>query len=357
MPNRPDLLPEGGLWLRAPDGDLLAPTAIALGRLAVARTEVARRCWTCRAIRASGLASGWPRSRAMASRRRWPARTPCSSRWRCRRMATFVPFVPDAGAESQRPDMIAPLPDPERSPGEPISRPGVARHAGAPWSGCRSSRRAAHRRFLSLHRSPGRAVGWSSSRRYPSSPAWRRWSSCRFFPLPPRRCCDGCPVFRLSTWRPSPLIRCRPTTSSWRSAVGRRRRSRVRRPVVRRPAGALPGELGGADRRRDDRHRQRCGNRGVARAERFRCDRPDAAGARPRRAAGGRAADPCGGPRRRLDGAHGRKRNVAAAGRRAPATPGRRGSQCTRCTRARSATPRTATRARPPASPSRSRPR
>jgi hypothetical protein len=30
VPNRPDLLPEGGLWLRAPDGDLIAPTATAL---------------------------------------------------------------------------------------------------------------------------------------------------------------------------------------------------------------------------------------------------------------------------------------------------------------------------------------
>jgi hypothetical protein len=30
VPNRPDLLPDGGLWLRAPGGDLLAPTAIAL---------------------------------------------------------------------------------------------------------------------------------------------------------------------------------------------------------------------------------------------------------------------------------------------------------------------------------------
>ena len=27
VPNRPDLLPDGGFWLRAPDGDLLAPTA------------------------------------------------------------------------------------------------------------------------------------------------------------------------------------------------------------------------------------------------------------------------------------------------------------------------------------------
>jgi hypothetical protein len=30
VPNRPDLLPTGGLWLRAPDGELLAPAAIAL---------------------------------------------------------------------------------------------------------------------------------------------------------------------------------------------------------------------------------------------------------------------------------------------------------------------------------------
>ena len=27
VPNRPDLLPDGGLYLRAPDGALLAPTA------------------------------------------------------------------------------------------------------------------------------------------------------------------------------------------------------------------------------------------------------------------------------------------------------------------------------------------
>lgn len=35
VPNRPDLLPDGGLWLRAPDGSLLAPTAIALDDPAV----------------------------------------------------------------------------------------------------------------------------------------------------------------------------------------------------------------------------------------------------------------------------------------------------------------------------------
>jgi hypothetical protein len=35
VPNRPDLLPEGGLWLRAPDGDLIAPTATALDGPAV----------------------------------------------------------------------------------------------------------------------------------------------------------------------------------------------------------------------------------------------------------------------------------------------------------------------------------
>jgi hypothetical protein len=30
VPNRPDLFPEGGLWLRAPDGGILAPAATAL---------------------------------------------------------------------------------------------------------------------------------------------------------------------------------------------------------------------------------------------------------------------------------------------------------------------------------------
>lgn len=35
VPNRHDLLPDGGLWLRAPDGGLLAPTAIALDDPAV----------------------------------------------------------------------------------------------------------------------------------------------------------------------------------------------------------------------------------------------------------------------------------------------------------------------------------
>jgi hypothetical protein len=36
VPNRPDLLPEGGLWLREPGGALLAPTASALDVPAVA---------------------------------------------------------------------------------------------------------------------------------------------------------------------------------------------------------------------------------------------------------------------------------------------------------------------------------
>jgi hypothetical protein len=35
VPNRHDLLPDGGFWLRAPDGDLLAPTAVALDDPAV----------------------------------------------------------------------------------------------------------------------------------------------------------------------------------------------------------------------------------------------------------------------------------------------------------------------------------
>lgn len=35
VPNRHDLLPDGGLWLRAPDDGLLAPTAIALDDPAV----------------------------------------------------------------------------------------------------------------------------------------------------------------------------------------------------------------------------------------------------------------------------------------------------------------------------------
>jgi phosphatidylserine/phosphatidylglycerophosphate/cardiolipin synthase-like enzyme len=46
-------------------------------------------------------------------------------------MATFAPFAPAAGVRRARPDVTVALPDPARSPGEPVSRPGVARHAGA----------------------------------------------------------------------------------------------------------------------------------------------------------------------------------------------------------------------------------
>jgi phosphatidylserine/phosphatidylglycerophosphate/cardiolipin synthase-like enzyme len=46
-------------------------------------------------------------------------------------MATFVPFAPDTGVQRLAPDITGVQPDPVRNPGEPISRPGVARHAGA----------------------------------------------------------------------------------------------------------------------------------------------------------------------------------------------------------------------------------
>lgn len=46
-------------------------------------------------------------------------------------MATFVPFVPATGVRRNGPDIIVALPNPVRAPDEPISRPGVARHAGA----------------------------------------------------------------------------------------------------------------------------------------------------------------------------------------------------------------------------------
>jgi phosphatidylserine/phosphatidylglycerophosphate/cardiolipin synthase-like enzyme len=46
-------------------------------------------------------------------------------------MAAFVPFVPSSGARRNAPDALAALPDPARTPDEPVSRPGVARHAGA----------------------------------------------------------------------------------------------------------------------------------------------------------------------------------------------------------------------------------
>jgi len=46
-------------------------------------------------------------------------------------MATFVPFAPDTGVDRIGPDVSTVLSDPARTPDEPISRPGVARHAGA----------------------------------------------------------------------------------------------------------------------------------------------------------------------------------------------------------------------------------
>lgn len=46
-------------------------------------------------------------------------------------MATFVPFAPAIGVRRIGPDVTTVLPDPVRTPDEPISRPGVARHAGA----------------------------------------------------------------------------------------------------------------------------------------------------------------------------------------------------------------------------------
>ena len=47
-------------------------------------------------------------------------------------MATFAPFVQATGVRRDSPDRTVSLPDPPRTPGEAVSRPGVARHAGAP---------------------------------------------------------------------------------------------------------------------------------------------------------------------------------------------------------------------------------
>lgn len=46
-------------------------------------------------------------------------------------MAAFVPFVPETGVRRLGPDVVGRLADPPRAPGDPIARPGVARHAGA----------------------------------------------------------------------------------------------------------------------------------------------------------------------------------------------------------------------------------
>lgn len=46
-------------------------------------------------------------------------------------MAAFVPFVAETGVRRQAPDVASVLADPPRAPGDPVSRPGVARHAGA----------------------------------------------------------------------------------------------------------------------------------------------------------------------------------------------------------------------------------
>src|SRR5829696_1761571 len=47
-------------------------------------------------------------------------------------MATFAPFAPEIGVSRDGPDLTVALLDPPRAPNEPIVRPGVARHAGAP---------------------------------------------------------------------------------------------------------------------------------------------------------------------------------------------------------------------------------
>lgn len=46
-------------------------------------------------------------------------------------MATFVPFAPATGVRRNGADVTVALPDPARAPGDPVIRPGVARHAGA----------------------------------------------------------------------------------------------------------------------------------------------------------------------------------------------------------------------------------
>ena len=47
-------------------------------------------------------------------------------------MVTFVPFVAPADVRRAAPDLVVRLPDPARSPGAPLVRPGVARLAGTP---------------------------------------------------------------------------------------------------------------------------------------------------------------------------------------------------------------------------------
>ena len=47
-------------------------------------------------------------------------------------MATFAPFVSPSAVRRAGPDLLVTLPDPPRTPGDPLVRPGVARLAGAP---------------------------------------------------------------------------------------------------------------------------------------------------------------------------------------------------------------------------------
>ncbi len=63
VPNRRDLLPAGGLWLRSPDGVLLDPAATALDDPSVeTEADGTRTCpSSCRAVLATGRGCGSPR--------------------------------------------------------------------------------------------------------------------------------------------------------------------------------------------------------------------------------------------------------------------------------------------------------
>ena len=129
VPNRPDLLPAGGLFLRSPDGALLAPAAIALDDPPVswrARTMLVpvpgepgdrTRIW---------LATLTVRRHPVARRRPLLVRPPGGGAI----VSSFEPFVQPTGVVRAGPDITASLPSPPRQPGDPIVRPAVARYEG-----------------------------------------------------------------------------------------------------------------------------------------------------------------------------------------------------------------------------------
>ena len=278
--------------------------------------------------------------RTTASRRRSPAPTRSSCRCRCSRMATFVPFAPGAGVRRRaRPHRRPARPAPDS--GDPSSGPASPGTRAPRWCCCRSRADGAGRsRCRAGHRHVPRVELGTA---LPGLPGVTTLLEVSPLPFGIRRRAAAA----AGTAHLLPGAGQRDPVARDDELVARRRAQSLDRGhrafvgllfgdrVALSPAAWVELIADGHGRASTPRG----GRRRLARPRPVRRDRPGAARARPRRAAG--SVVPAAG--RRRDRHDGRRRRAAAAGRRGavPLDRGRPGgpalARCTRCTSAASA--------------------